>query len=377
MPVISVNDTQLRKGAWKSERKNALVELVNRHYTRTLVVITNSVNDGPEVVIVAAGVPRIADQYVVGNDADTIATCTNVVVESTESPFVWKVTAEYETDRLVQAALNNPLNQPAEVQWGSSRYERVLQRDQLGIPMCNTAGDKFDPPLTAEDSRPLLTVTLNSLLYDPAIAQLYQDACNTDVFAGAAPYAAKMNSITAVKQIDIGFQYWRITYEIEFRRETFALFVLDQGYRNINGYLFFDKLTNLPFSYPIPLNGRGFSLLGLSGQPAKAILTGNLGVNDLVMTLTQPAGYPNPPNTYLPPLPIKPGTPYWYFELKIDDEIVQCWNSPGANTYNIIRGMWGSIPAAHGTGATAFLQPYFLRFQPYKSLPFAPLNLGF
>ncbi len=47
----------------------------------------------------------------------------------------------------------------------------------------------------------------------------------------------------------------------------------------------------------------------------------------------------------------------------------------GGNTWLVVRGYGGSTPSAHPDASTVSLQPYFLRFLPYKILPFADLNL--
>lgn len=365
MSIISFAPDIAREGEVVSERKNALVELLNRKYTRHFVVVTSDLNDGPLTILTSYFCPKIGDPYLYGNDSDPLATCVSVTPRATASPWIWKVEAKYDTERLTQAALTNPLNIPPELRWSNTRYERVLTRDVQGVPIVNSSKEAFDPPLQVEDSRPVLTITRNEAAYNPANEVLYQDAINADIFAGTAPGNAKLNILSADRQVDIGLLYWRIVYEIEFRRESFALFVLDQGFRGIDKHLFRDVVDNAPLSNPTLLNGRGARRDGVS-----TTLTVACALGDNQLFLTDASAFPPGPGN-----PIGSNPPFWYFEVKIDNEVMQVQALPFANQFSVVRGYAGTTPAAHLINATVTLEPHYLRFVPYKILPFAPLLL--
>src|SRR6185437_8734197 len=100
--IVTVSDSPARGGGWVSERKGPLLELVNRRYKRTIYVETDDLDDGPETVLGATGVPQIGDSYKFGNDADDIAVCIDVQAEPLgDYPFLWKVTASYDSSRVV------------------------------------------------------------------------------------------------------------------------------------------------------------------------------------------------------------------------------------------------------------------------------------
>jgi hypothetical protein len=370
--VISVSDRRDRGGGWTSERKGPVLELTNRRYKRVLNVITNDPNDGPEVVVGGAGVPQIGDTYALGNDLDNIAVCIDVQAKPTDSLNVWYVEAHYDSSRVVDLALSNPLNLPAEVTWEFAKYERPIQRDVSGIPYVNSSNERFDPPCTFEDNRAVLRVSRNEASYNEGNAILYQDACNTDTFGPGLPLQAKLTGIRGQKMVDIGVTYWKVDYEIEFRREGFATFVLDQGFRNITGYLFRDQTAdNSPMANATLLNGRGYRMIDTYCQ-----LNAACGVSDTTINVANPASYTGSlqPKDYFPPGP-KLGTPHWYFEVQIDQEVMQVQGGFGTSVWNVQRGYAGTTPAAHAVNATVQLQPYYLRFVNFKQLPFAPLNL--
>lgn len=372
MAVLSYTDSAARGGGWTSERKGPIFELVNRRYKRVLVVETNDINDGPEIILNTPGMPQLGSSYALGNDFDTIAVCVDLQCEpDPNSPYVWKVSALYDSSRTVDLGLSNPLNLPAEITWTFAKYEYPLQRDANGVPMANSSGERFDPPLTVEVSRPILTVSRNEASYNEEIAIAYQDAVNSDTFGPAEPLQAKISMITGQRMVDIGIQYWKVTYEIEFQVRTFCLFVIDQGFRNIAGYLFRDPIDFSPLANPTFLNGNGYRQIDTYCQ-----LNGAVSADASTITVANPAGYTGglQPYNYFPPGP-KAGTAHWYFEVKIDNEIMQVQGGFGSNTWRVSRGYAGTVPATHANGATVQLQPYFLRFIPFNPVPFAPLNL--
>lgn len=370
--IVQFTDSPARGGGWTAERKGPIFELVNRRYKRTIIAISNDMRDGPETVLATPGMPQVGSSYALGNDADAIAVCVDIQAEPmNDSPFAWRVTATYDSSQVVDIALSNPLNLPPEITWSFAKYEVPMQRDADGIPMANSSGERFDPPLTMEESRPVFTCSRNEASFSQTNANIYQDAINSDVLGTWDATTAKMSSITAAQHIDIGIQYWKVNYEVEFNWRTFALFVLDQGYRDLNGKLFRDPIDFSPLANPTLLNGRGFRQVDTYAQ-----LSGNITATDTSITVANPAGYTGPgqPYTYFPPGPT-PGTANHYFEIKIDNEIMQVTGGFASNNWLVTRAYAGTTAAAHNSGATVYLQPYFLRFFKNRLVPFAPLNL--
>ena len=366
MAVLSADLMPQREGETLSVRKGSLFEVPNRRFSMRYLVETSDALDGPNIIRSSPLVPQLGDSYSAGNDVDIYATCVDVQIRATGSPFAWEVTAVYDTERYVGTLLNNPLNMPAEISWDFAKYERPMLRDLTNTPILNSSKLPFDPPVMQEDVRPLLTIVRNEATYDPSLSVAYQEACNSDVFAGEPAYTAKLVTYSAQKQIDIGFQYWRVTYQIEFRRETFALFLLDQGFRDKDGKIFRDPIDWTPLGSPTLLNGRGESLV-------KGTTTVASAVDNQQTAISVTDGV-----THFPPL--TPAPPNWYFEIKIDSEIMQVRDvepptGVGPHTWSVVRGWNNTTPAAHLIDATVTLQPYFLRFLPKKSLPFSALNL--
>lgn len=370
MALVALDLMVPRRGSSATERKGILTEVNRRKYTKVYQVICDNLADDPNYILRHPSTPKIGQSYTLGNGTDLYATCVSVDIESTDHPLVFHLTAQYDTARLVDATFDNPLLAPAELTWTFAEYQRPMVRDILGVPVVNSSGEPFDPPYEVEDSRPTVTIARNEATFQPGLAQAYKDACNEDIFAGALPYYARLMNITGQRIADLGTVYWRVTYEIQFRRESFAVPILDQGFRGYvvrNGNprleLFRDILDNAPLSNPTLLNGRGYPRTYATGT-----LTAEMDANTtLLNTLADPLRWP----------PLASGTPpppHSSFEVRVDQEVMQVRAVVGGS-WVVTRGYAGTTPAAHGASAEMTLEPYYLRFAPFKVLPFRALNL--
>jgi hypothetical protein len=364
--IIFWQEDKERKGNFDIQRKGLLLEIPNNNYTRHFKAVTSDINDGPAVVRSYVSCPKRGESYnVSANEKDLLATCVKVDVEPTDSPFVFYVTAEYSTDRLVSLTFDNPLNMPAELNWGSAPYERPMFRDYFGVPVVNSSRERYDPPIMSEEKRPVLTIRRNESTYNALNALLYEDSVNAApvTFDGltAQPGYAKINSITSTKQADLATQYRQLTYEIEFRREGFWFFALDLGWKDIDGNLFRDVLTRAPLSNPSLMNGRGRSIL-----MAKTKLAMNIGNGTVLVGVQDASNFPPGP---------KVGTAHWYYDIKVDDEIMTVIDGFGTTTWGILRAQRGTFMNDHASGSDVTLEPYYMRYMPYRSLDWGNLNL--
>lgn len=367
MAVTSIQLMMPREATAQTQRKGMLAEIVNRQYIKRLLVTTNDYLDGPETILGTSGIPTLGESYILGNDADVLATCVKVQVNPLDVPLLWEVVATYDTSRVVDAFFDNPLNQPPEVSWSFAGHTRPMVRDIRGVPVLSSAGNAFDPPYEYEDSRPVVSIVRNEAYFNSALAIAYQDACNADVFGPAGIYQARMVSISGQRQADVGISYYRVTYEIQFRRESFAVPILDQDFRGIDGRQFRDPLTAAPLSNPTLLNGRGRARTVATGTLAEAMdAQTNLAQVDI-----DPDDWPPLADGILSDS-FKP--PHYYFEFRVDQEICQVYSVIG-NKWLVTRAWAGTTAANHGAGARITLEPYYLRYLPYKAIDFAPLNL--
>lgn len=264
---------------WDS-RQGSIDQQGQRSYTREYRVITDDWTDGPKVVRQATGIPRVGDPYAPsGTETDTAAVVTSVTPrQNPEHPTVWLVRVEYRTRQIDPLQANeDPLDRPAQIEWSFVPYRKVVWEDIDNNAIDSSAGEPFDPPVEIDDSRPVLRITRNESGFDPARAVEYQDAVNDAAFFGGAVGQVKVASISASNQFEAGIEFWRVSYEFHFRREGWALKVLDRGFlrltagaRTLATLPAHDasggKILDQPVSAPILLDGAG-APLAVGGTP--------------------------------------------------------------------------------------------------------------
>jgi hypothetical protein len=272
MSVTAVKETWVNRRGAQTD--------TNSDYERVFRVLTDNPLDGPVTVLTAPGIPKLLEAYADANGSvDGNAFCNKrEPTQDQDDPTTWLVRCYYTTD-----VTQSPWLAPPEVTWGTEKYQRPAyaafnpfypnpndKSVTQFVPVINSAGEMFDPPPMFDDSRPTLTVRRNELVYNQAIAVLYQDAVNSDNFAGFAPGVAKMDSITAVSKQAGPITYWEVTYTIHFRREGWALLLLDSGYSEAvpdpnNAGKLIKRLIYDPSGHPVssqwPLNGVGQKLV--------------------------------------------------------------------------------------------------------------------
>ncbi len=394
MSVISFDLMVQRHGGAHTERRGSVLEIANRKYTLKYRVVVTSIYDGPFTIMNSPLCPRLASSYQMGTETDPIATCVELDCSPTEWPLVWIVTANYDSGRLVDKTFSHPLNQPPEINWGSNDFMRPLVRDGVGTPVVNSAGTPFDPPLDYNDPRPVVYISRNEATFSTVTAQLYRDAVNADIFGNTDPGFAKMKQITATKVYDFGFTYYKVVYEIHYKTDSFAYFVLDSGFRAIDRSQFRDPFTNQVLSNPVTMNGSGWErILPPYGALFAGTLNDNYAVNDDFMNvLISPISGPKKDQPSWPPLAVSGGSaftqtnktiapPHWRFQARVNAEVfdvarvVKGGAPGGADRWTVYAGYAGTAKTGHALGQPVYLEPYFLRFLPNKSAPFAPLKL--
>ncbi|HVW39263.1 MAG TPA: hypothetical protein VHB99_18230 [Pirellulales bacterium] len=236
-------------------------------YSVTFQVGTNNVNDGVQVVGTAVDpvsgfsipIPGLTI-YQYGNETDVSAVCETVTPHQLdESPFVWEVAATF--SNVAEPGQENPLDRPAEINVTSQKYEIPVIRDLAGKGIVNTAGNPFDPPVTKDATRYVLTISKNFADYDFDLATDYADSINDLPFMGREAGTLKISGFSAIRRYEQQQIYWTVTWEFEYRREGWQITPLNAG-------LYKKALPNAlqrpcldqdgsPVTSPVPLDNQG------------------------------------------------------------------------------------------------------------------------
>lgn len=200
-----------------------------RRYTRVFRVRTDSNTDDATVVKAAAELPRIGSVY----PYDTGAWCRSRNAKNEGfSKIVWIVTCSYSSEREM---FDNPLDDPAEIEWSSRTFQMPCPYDINDQAILNAAGDYFNPAPERMVARWSATVTKN-LAAVPSWILDYANAINDSTWeldgVAIAAQVARVSDLRIGKwqeRNDIAYRV--VTMTFEFAPETWQLQLLNQGFR--------------------------------------------------------------------------------------------------------------------------------------------------
>jgi hypothetical protein len=125
-----------------------------------------------------------------------------------------------------------------------------MEHDARGIPLVNTVGRPFDPPIETDDHYQVITKEVNSTSFDTAHFNNYINAINSDNFLGFLPHQVKCANISAqdrwkgpyrfvnarfefhVKTKDL-VQAWDLKTQTTVQAKGWDKVVLNQGFYHI------------------------------------------------------------------------------------------------------------------------------------------------
>lgn len=199
--------------------------------TRLFRCVTDNRFDDAETVTQDTRLPNF------GQSHPSLVTATVRHKSAQNTPFsatVWIVTIGYSDKHEVT---ENPLLQPAQIEWNTSQFQTIAVRDAFGRAIVNSAGDPFDPPPMKDDSRWAVSVKKN-VASVPFWVLDYRDAVNIDSFQVDNVFidigGAKMQSLRiGVESIRNGIVYRVLAFTMHIRG-SHRLFLLDQGFREID-----------------------------------------------------------------------------------------------------------------------------------------------
>lgn len=270
-------------------RSSSLNRLWERRYSRAFDVETSDRYIGAKAVRSASGIPTIGAFYTNGLDEedplyeeDLGAFVNEITAEqiggAEGAGIAWKVAVTYEPWDPFDS---DPTLQKIRVTFGGERTERVVDFDRNGVPIRNSAGDRFGDPVTVDDHITTLVITRNELVSDfnISLASAYSDTINGGAWNGIAARWCKMGIIsTSEEQYDSFAQRWyyKVTYPVQIGRKPWRKDLLDQGFNELRGGPYYGggdetKPTPImnegqPISDPVALDGFG-QRLPVGGEP--------------------------------------------------------------------------------------------------------------
>jgi len=231
MAILSVNEHHAgRRGGVKSDG--------SAEYARQFLVITDTVNTSPDTIRAHTSIP---DEGVSPYPTNSKATCIEVSpVPYGDQRKIWMVEVKYASTPKRQASPtpDRPWNRKPVLDWGSHPVTEILYKDKDGDASENSAGDRFDPPLSYEKHFPTLTITRYERRFEISRALEYIDHVNlTAMIIAGLPVSADQALLTEYngRSVEVdGKDCWEVTYSILFS-DDWKRDVIDQGFYYLSG----------------------------------------------------------------------------------------------------------------------------------------------
>jgi hypothetical protein len=256
-------------GERTNDRQNFTAENGVRGYLRYFVVETDSRYDDGRVVLTTPGLPAMYDSYITDAGNDLEARVIRVSPrQAPKSRRVWYVEVEYSThfDRI-----DNPFTELPDIHFSSEVFDEPLpgmpnpaftsttdaddasalikstpEPDQSLIAwkfgVRNSAGHPYNPPVTRQTTRPIVTFTRNQAAFSAAYKVEWEGTVNQFPWNGLKYRQALLRTVDAQRVVwkSTAFQagqtiykpdvlYWRVSYVFALKAETWDAQILDYG----------------------------------------------------------------------------------------------------------------------------------------------------
>lgn len=212
-------------------------------YTAIYKVATDDRRDGPAAVRQAFGIPNVGDLYNPGNDFDGTAVVISKEARQGDSPYEWEVEVTYSNDieKKPADATVDPFLEPPEFSVGFQTRKILVPgyyNDPAAPPtsklwekgILNPAGEEFIPQPEADIAEPLFRVTANTLIINMVDLMNKYNAVNALQWGNAPERTMRFQDVSLVRKTSPLFgPFWRATYTIAYRFETWDIVVMNQG----------------------------------------------------------------------------------------------------------------------------------------------------
>lgn len=200
MPVVNVYRS------WSSDEVEQSTS-GRRFRTQYTVLTDDPVNDTGFVVMAAPGLPQYGDVLV-----EDISLRARSIYPRRRTLTLWEVDVEFNTAS--GPSSSNPLDEPPQISWDYNEYQEEVDIDIDGKPMLNSAREPLSAPVDFAD--PVLTVVRNYASISESTLLAYRNVVNSDFFLVPAGQAL-MRPIRAVRQVQNGFTFWQLTFNVMLR----------------------------------------------------------------------------------------------------------------------------------------------------------------
>jgi hypothetical protein len=183
--------------------------------------------------------------------------------------YWWQVEITYGPwDPLTHTITGNPVDQPIDFgfQWQVFEQPCDVAINSTGelVPVVNSVGLPYDPPVTREQLKGIMRIAYNSLSFVPSSFFAFGNLINSDTFNGFPPHTLKVSPPNMPQRLYSQFldeNYYRLELEIAFNPNDngWDAMPIDRSFLIYNGSQLVKILdiNGQPISEPALLNGSG------------------------------------------------------------------------------------------------------------------------
>jgi len=215
----------------------------HREYHVVHYVETTTVSDGPQVVMLTAGLPIIGAVWNFGNDVDNWAMCHPDMSirkhRDARDPDVtmWEVDQLFSTKPLYRCQtteIGNPLLEPQEIGGGTVRYNDIPKYDENGDPIENSAHEPLSVPF--DENRPTVYVSQNVASLGEDVWGPMVDTVNDEPLWGFGPRQVKLSDVRWQRKLyGVCNYYYTRRFGFDTNADGFDKVVPDEGTKVLHG----------------------------------------------------------------------------------------------------------------------------------------------
>lgn len=221
-----------------------LTEEAHRDYIIRWLVRCTDIEDGPQQVLLASGLPMIGSTWSIGNDSDAWAYCwpnwkISQIVNN-EPNIDWVVEQMFSTrplKRCQTSSIENPMDEPPKISGSFLSYTQEAAFDYLGNPLVSSSWEQFrGPQVERDETRASINIAMNVLTLPLGQYAEFMNCVNDSTLWGLPARCIKLSGVTFEQNLyGTCTYYYTINYNFDIMFNTFDSLLLDEGSRILVG----------------------------------------------------------------------------------------------------------------------------------------------
>jgi hypothetical protein len=258
------------------------------------VVTDNKFTRGQAIIAYGIGTGDFPERFTPHPDDGTLTVRTLTATNQADSPYHWIVEANYSSAPLSEKEKEketqpNPLLRPVRIKWKSQKYREAISKcrhvrfidatgtelfDSSSGAIVNAAGDFVDPTVETDRSYWQITLTKNVASVDDWVLDVDNPVNDGSISIGGKTFASGTVRIDSIDiselQSEGAYQYYVLTFELEYRKSGHKVLAQNQGFRQIKDGSLIEILDakKQRISAPWPLDIDGLAIENPSPEDA-------------------------------------------------------------------------------------------------------------